>query len=791
MQGSINSTDNVSGSAKLSAALDYVGRGWYIFPAQSSGEKKSHKSAKHTASGRMWGMTLDEAEVRADFTKWPDANIGIVTGVLSGLFVIETDTAVGHNTDGAAELAKLEQVNSELPETLMAISPTGSIHRFFAHPGSNCKVWNSDNYIAPGVDCRGDGGMVIGAGSVRPDRPGKPGGTYRWVNPGAAIATCSQWMLDLVCKSHKKGNAKPGKDEFEFQNGPPREESDLRADPDLVVAALAVIPNDIVGWENWNRIAMAAWDATKGDARVFAAFDIWSQKNKGKYNAGETAKKWTALFASPPTDIGAGTLFALARDADPSWRQAYDRAAQDKPDDDLEIASDDRANAVGVTLHDFYAFMPTHNYVFAPSRELWPAASVNSRVPPVLRLKANGDAMTDENGNKMYTKANVWLDDHRSVEMMTWAPGLPLKIPDRLISEGGWIMREGVATLNLYRPSMAILGDAVLATPWVELVRKVYPNDADEIFDFCAHRRQKPEEKINHGLILGGAPGIGKDTMLEGLKYAVGPWNFKEVSPQDMMEGYNDYMKSVVLRISEVRDLGEINRFAFYDHMKTILATPPDVMRVNAKYIPQHYVLNVAGIIYTTNYKTNGIYLPADDRRTYVAWSDLTEADFQAGFFTAFWDWYEHQDGYQHVAAFLAERDLLKFNPKATPKKTAAFWAIVDANVPQEQSELADVLDAMSIDVYGRKNAINATTLIIVAGHAEGPFQEWLLERKNRRAIPHRFEKGGFVPVRSDADDGLWVISKRRQVIYARATLSLAEQRREAQKLANDPNDNR
>ncbi len=39
---------------------------------------------------------------------------------------------------------------------------------------------------------------------------------------------------------------------------------------------------------------------------------------------------------------------------------------------------------VGVKLEDFYAYMPMHNYIFAPSREPWPAASVNARIPPVV-----------------------------------------------------------------------------------------------------------------------------------------------------------------------------------------------------------------------------------------------------------------------------------------------------------------------------------------------------------------------------------------------------------------------
>ena len=200
-------------------------------------------------------------------------------------------------------------------------------------------------------------------------------------------------------------------------------------------------------------------------------------------------------------------------------------------------------------------------------------------------------------GKPKRVKPSVWLDKYRPVEQMTWAPGEPLTIDGRLIAEGGWIERPGVTTFNLYRPPVVQQGNAANADRWLELVERLYPDDAEHIITFCAHRIQYPAVKINHGLILSGAPGIGKDTMLEPLKLGVGAWNFKEVSPQDIMSPYNDYMRCVVLRISEARDLGEINRYAFYEHMKTILATPPDVMRVNAKYIPQHYVVNVAGVI--------------------------------------------------------------------------------------------------------------------------------------------------------------------------------------------------
>ena len=35
---------------------------------------------------------------------------------------------------------------------------------------------------------------------------------------------------------------------------------------------------------------------------------------------------------------------------------------------------DDAATAEVVALEDFYAYMPLHAYLFAPSREMWPAS---------------------------------------------------------------------------------------------------------------------------------------------------------------------------------------------------------------------------------------------------------------------------------------------------------------------------------------------------------------------------------------------------------------------------------
>ena len=158
---------------------------------------------------------------------------------------------------------------------------------------------------------------------------------------------------------------------------------------------------------------------------------------------------------------------------------------------------------------------------------------------------------------------------------------------------------------------------------------------------------------------------------------------------------YNDFMRSVVLRVSEARDLGDINRYAFYESMKTITAAPPDVTRVNGKYIPQHYVVNVTGVILTTNYPQDGLDLPPDDRWHYIAGNGgATKDDFVADFWPEFWAWYR-AGGLADVVAYLSTYDLTGFDPKKPPEKTEAFWRMVDGGMAPEVPERRDVLDRL------------------------------------------------------------------------------------------------
>jgi hypothetical protein len=88
---------------------------------------------------------------------------------------------------------------------------------------------------------------------------------------------------------------------------------------------------------------------------------------------------------------------------------------------------------------DFWTSLPDMKFIHVPDGNLWPAGAVNAQLPK----KKIGD---------LEIPAAQWLARHRAVEQVTWVPGAPQIIRNRLVVEGGWIDRHGAAVFNLYRP---------------------------------------------------------------------------------------------------------------------------------------------------------------------------------------------------------------------------------------------------------------------------------------------------------------------------------------------------
>ncbi|MCX6113222.1 MAG: bifunctional DNA primase/polymerase, partial [Proteobacteria bacterium] len=183
------------------SSIYYLKRGWPIFPVHylengkcSCGNKECSNIAKHplTLHG-LKDATTELDKINDWWIKYPEANIGIATGQVSGIVVIDIDT----KSNGFASLEKLEAEHGKLPETITVTTGSGGRHYYFKYPNRTLK--NAVN-ILPGIDFRGDGGYVVAPASIHAN-----GNLYKWDNvellKTGYIAEIPEWFTDLLTKS--------------------------------------------------------------------------------------------------------------------------------------------------------------------------------------------------------------------------------------------------------------------------------------------------------------------------------------------------------------------------------------------------------------------------------------------------------------------------------------------------------------------------------------------------------------------------------------------------------------
>jgi hypothetical protein len=121
--------------------------------------------------------------------QWPSCNLGIVTGQVSDLVVLDVD-----GPEGQATLAQFDA----LPKTVTALTGKG-MHFYFRHPGVSIRNQQSFRGDLEGMDIRGDGGYVVGPGSVH-----ESGAIYRWDRGRSpeevAVADMPKWLVDLCLR---------------------------------------------------------------------------------------------------------------------------------------------------------------------------------------------------------------------------------------------------------------------------------------------------------------------------------------------------------------------------------------------------------------------------------------------------------------------------------------------------------------------------------------------------------------------------------------------------------------
>lgn len=349
-------------------------------------------------------------------------------------------------------------------------------------------------------------------------------------------------------------------------------------------------------------------------------------------------------------------------------------------------------------------------------------------------------------------RPSAWLmqaeNDH-FVEGSTWWPGRAKIIKDWFIGAEGAFESPGRRSFNQYRPPPRAKGDGARAGPWIEHVKKLWPDPKEHeyFFDYCAHMAQRPHEKCNAAVVLSGTQGIGKDAALDPVKTAVGDWNCKGIDPDQLFSDFKPWVQTLMLVVDEVRpSKDEFHASSMYNILKPMIVAPPYTLPLNDKHVKLRYVINVMRVFITTN-DWMAMYIPTEDRRLFIMHSTLgskwQEAEGDPEYFMRYWAWLD-AGGRDDVAAWLGRRDLSRFNPKAQVEKTKGWEAVAGSWAAPE-----DVVTA-GLEALGRPGVLFGQELMDAAFDGKEEIAGML---KSPRKIAHRMQRDGYLLVKNPTSD--------------------------------------
>jgi len=652
-KSSTKSSSDSFQKAILQAALNYIERGWRVFPcyaAKADGsctcdDSQCEDQGKHPYTDFAPHGFKSASNTRDDIERWfgpnaPPLNLAVATGAVSGLTVVDVDMGVDKVGD-VTWRALIEEYGE--PVTLSAKTGGGGIHFFFSY---SADPQNGNDRLGKHVDVKNDGGYVLVAPSNH-----RLGGTYEWVNADAVCEAAPEWM-----KQKKETRGRPRKGEEKRKHYTLAE----------VASMLKVIPAD--NRDLWLDVGVILGRTFNRSDEAWALYHEWADTWDGERNSDHEKTMHTAFYVT--SQIQKDKELTLGTIVHEALKHGW-------------------APTTGaVPMSEFVYCAHSNTYLYRSTMAEWNAAGVDAVVSP---LNADGKLRP----------ASVWLKTHNPITSVICDPTIPGEVLTGFnCHEGALIPAIGANVFNIYRRPTIILGEATKADPWIQHATRMMPKpgDAEQLTKYLAHRIQHPGVKPRFALLMAGETGVGKDMIVDMAAPGMGSWNVANIEPAAFDSAFNEFAAKTLVRISETSNLQEMSKWAFNERTKVLIAGRPDEVTINVKYGQKFSHRMFCGVILTTNNLLNGIFIPADDRRYDViacatkAEMGLADRKTRKAYFDELWAWF-YADGMNHVAAYLGTLDLGDWSPTGQ-RITEAHTAVVHANRMNDHW-LLDILDAL------------------------------------------------------------------------------------------------
>lgn len=269
-------------------AKKLVAHGFHVFPLQQNGKKPAIKEFTQRAA-----KTPEEVE-----RLWMDPvmeqpqpyNIGIATTAYRDGALLVVDVDVRDGKKGMDTLTSLELNGHDFPETLSQKTASGGMHLVYR---TSEPVKQGANVLGPGLDVRGRGGYVVGAGSTI------DGKTYQLQN-GVDIAEAPAWMVEK-CNAQKtaprqRSAAKP---RYKLNS-----KASIKRVKDYLAKAAPSIQGE-GGDEHAFKVASRCKDLGVDEANALELMcDIWNPRCQPPWNPQELSTKIQNAYAYGQNEVG-------------------------------------------------------------------------------------------------------------------------------------------------------------------------------------------------------------------------------------------------------------------------------------------------------------------------------------------------------------------------------------------------------------------------------------------------------------------------------------------------------
>jgi len=287
----------------------------------------------------------------------------------------------------------------------------------------------------------------------------------------------------------------------------------------------------------------------------------------------------------------------------------------------------------------------------------------------------------------------TWLRRNlRQFEGLVFAPGRPEIVEGEWqeASTGQWIKSPGTALVNVYRP-LRIPDTQAGVEPYLDLVRRCYPDGADMILDWLAWQLQRPGEKPGYALVLQGPEGNGKDTIFAPVLIAMGDQGAGNMPFDRVMDRFNGWLGNKLLVVfQEAHEDKKIVKKDAAERIKTLITDQVGGIVIEDKHGAVRTIANVLNVAFTTN-NLDGLHIGPTDRRYAVA---ATEELPPESYFEQLWAWLD-DGGLGAVTAWLARRDISHMRPGLRAPDTAGKRQMQAASIPFME-EIGDFVARLS-----------------------------------------------------------------------------------------------